>query len=618
MQQKQQPPPGDQADSPSPSEEHEGRWWLVAQMAPLDPRSNHEIAVIREVAGEELDQTKKANKLLRRFASITSYARLVDLYNQLVAFYERDGSLVAKSAAMNRAVQSLGVAAHRFVEDLQMDIASEFGIPSQAESITTSADNEFLHPNLRMLVEMHRINGDIFKIEEEVVAIDSDSLSSLPVSFATTPTVTNLLSGLQIGLAIAQRLVGHYLLTFKSPIEEASLMLRRLAAEVPDGSPALIRAEGLDSERETESVSLGRTTIDGFALEEGRQLHRALRLSEKLLKTAIQIPNHPFTELSTTGVKATPPSNRSSDSSDGSLNEARHNAESNDSVIIEWYALIDHAVDFNDKLERAWSGALDGALAASAYDELEARFSSVFLVLNRLVTTSDQEVAETGADPKIDVFPLPYDRIVQLSAVPSLEQRWRQLQVALLEVLQSTLNSLRALKEPSARRINLITGHQESWWEAGAFQFLRAQCRLLARICDEQLAAKADLLGEDFRRGIQPWNTYLQLAGAAYRNGDPEAAVLHAYIALNKRMQAEGDERPEAIIEWLAANSPTQNEAKLLKLVIEAATAFREGKPIDIGAVLLFAPYALELIQAVCLDEAIFRSSVRKEENDEP
>jgi hypothetical protein len=76
------------------------RWWLVTQLPPTDPGRKTDLEILCEVDADEACETREANALLARLAGVAPYARLVELYEELVEALGRDASAKHRAAQM--------------------------------------------------------------------------------------------------------------------------------------------------------------------------------------------------------------------------------------------------------------------------------------------------------------------------------------------------------------------------------------------------------------------------------------------------------------------------------------------------------------------------------------
>jgi hypothetical protein len=601
------------------------RWWLITQLPTLKADSKADLTIVRQLSDEEVSTVRRANGLLNRLVSAAPYARVVESFAEMLASLSGRSTPERKAADLNRAARALGRIGAALAGDLQASAREDFGEGDGLRTLDEAIREESARVPYRLLVAVGGLTEGPFVAVDGDVGNDPAAIAALRASVPEVTPAVDLIGSLRVGVVIAQRLIGRQLEIYRDQIEESALYLRRLAAEVPDGAPALMRADELDPA--SGKLSLGKISLDPLALDSAVVLHRALRHSQALLAET--------SELALTATSETTPSasdertrrdegtavevsqdegepaeqrsvgREASDEGSAANSDApepppggRHNQ------VVDLQALAQHVTELTVELERAWSAALEPSALADAQSELGARFSSLLHSIQRCVAAGDRALKESGRDTQISAFPLPESQLSELTFTPDDERRWRQYQLAELEALNALLEALKGLQAPSAHRMTLATGEVESWWEAGAFELVRARVRLLARVSAAASAAEAALLersaGDKQQRDFFE---RLQLATEALSHGDPEGALVHGFAALRQRAALGTDPVPDDLLDRLAADPRLAAEAPLLGLLHEAAATLGSGLGLDIGAAVLVAPRALALLGRLCLLE---------------
>lgn len=632
------------------------KWWLITQLPPSKVGSKGDLEILREVESDELEETRKANALLTRLAGAAPYARLVELYQEIELAIGRGSSPKRTAADMNRAVRALGKVAAALPDELRRH-AADLG-EDELAALERAIAEECERVPFRVLVAVGALDSGPFAPVEGGAANDAAAIMALAAVVTEVTPAINLVGTLRTGVLVAQRLIGRQLGIYEERLNEASLFLRRLAAEIPDGAPALMRADRLDLS--TGKLEIGQATFDPLALDKAVYLHRALRLAQPLLKAtdaAAVVRNEgaegaeatdAMTADATDAIEAAeavpteqgadvdvPPTvsaavvdEASAEGGDGEEGEALADPEvaavepppgAREDQVLDLRALAAHASELTDELEHVWSDALEPEALAAAQEELNARFASLLYSLQRRVAAADRALRSAGIDPQIPAFPLPPEDLARLTFTPDEERRWRQLQIAEVESLMALLAAVEAMRTPSAHRVTLATGATESWWEAGAFALVRARLRLLVRVSDAAAAAESRVMKQEVSEQDNAHDFFdrLRLAGEAVGNGDPEAALVHGLIALRLRVELEGVEPPGDLLERLANDVRLGDEATLLRLLAEAAATLGAGRALDVGAAVLVVPRALVLIGRLCLETPeILLAALQAEETD--
>jgi hypothetical protein len=635
------------------SNEHESaaKWWLITQLPPSNAGSQGELDILREVASDELRQTQAANALLTRLAHAAPYARLVELYHEIELAIGRGSSPKRTAADMNRAARALGKVAASFPEELRRHAPDGLS-EGELAALEQAIQEECARAPFRVLVAVGALASGPFAAVDGGAANDPAAIAALTAVVAEVMPAINLTRTLRTGVLVAQRLIGRQLEIYEEAVNEASLFLRRLAAEVADGVPALMRADQLDPS--TGKIEIGQATFEQLALDKAIYLHRALRLARPLLQAtagAAVVPTEAAEAEATADlpadvtdpvdseeplaatVAADEPSEDGEESAEGREGEALADPEAaaaepppgaREDQLLDLRALAAHASELTDELEHAWSDALEPEALTAAQTEFNARFASLLYSLQRRVAAADRTLRSAGIDPEVAAFPLPADDLARLTFTPDEERRWRQLQMAELESLMALLVAVEAMRAPSAHRVTLATGATESWWEAGAFALVRARLRLLVRVSEAAAAAESQVMKQAVSEedgapqdGPHDFFDRLRFAGEALGNGDPEAALVHGLIALRLRVELEGVELPDDLLERLADDVRLGDEAPLLRLLAEAAATLGAGRALDVGAAVLVVPRALGLIGRLCLEmPEILLAARRVEETD--
>jgi hypothetical protein len=584
----------------------------VTQLPPSRPGSKGDLEILREVSEEEERLTREANALLGRLVSAAPYARLVELYEELTEALGRDASPTRRASEMNRAARALGKVAAELPDNLRRHARDDFDSGSGNEQeLEAAIAEETERVPFRLLVAVGKLAQRPFAPVAGGVVNDGEAVTTLAAAAPELQPDVDLVTVLRAGVVVAQRLIGRQLQIYEERIDEASLYLRRLAAEVADGAPALMRADDFDPERG--ETNFGRTTFDPLALDKALYLHRALRHARELLKATGGGGNAPTDDAPegaerdreaaelVPGAPTAPTSEAGQPAADPEEAPQPPPGDREDQVL-DLRALAQQATAFTDELEKAWSAALDEALLAAAEEEMNARYASLLRSVQRRVAAGDRALRAAGVDPQVPAYPLAVEEIARLSLEPDDERRWRQLQLAELDALVLLLAALEAMRAPSAQTIYLDEQRVETWWEAGAFALVRDRVGLLVRVSEQAALAEAAVMNTSFDSAPPAFFDRLRLAAKALEHGDVEAALVHARLALPLRAALECDSVPDDLLERLANDPRLVDDAPLLRLLEQAATKLAAGEALDIGTATLVAPRALAVVGRLCLE----------------
>jgi hypothetical protein len=592
-------------------------WWLAAMLPPLEVGISISLTFIREVDGEELSRTQKANSFLRRLSDATSYAQLVELFGHLEqsAVPKNNKPLRRVAMEMNRAAHVLSRAAKEVPDNMRQQITLEYGPDtSKSNQFEQAINEESSHPTFKILVGLAELDQGPFIVDGGQIICDPTSIAILRGSVPDIPAEINLLAALRTGLLIMQRLVGRQLQINQERIEASSLALRQLAVQVPDGTAALIRISR--QSQASGSTSLGPMSPEPLALDAAAILHRALRISYQLLQgpqTTGAFNHQPSVSGNGPGPSgetkagAEDPKQQTSNEGDaeqGAAGAARHSETSAADAVFDMGTLAAHTTDLADSLEMAWSAAMPLDKLEEAQQEMMARFNSLVVSIQRRVTASEASIRAAGIDTRLPADPLPLQEIARLSFEPDPLQRWRQLQLAELEALKLLLSALQPMRSPSGRRISFPSGEVETWWEAGAFELLRSCARLLANLSDQTMAAASAVTGSPaFSPSVGSFMEPLRQASNALLRGDVVGALVHAQLAIIERAAFDSSTVPEDLMDRLAEDARLASSVPILALLKEAILKISHGKRVDTGVATLLSAPAINLAQHLCLRE---------------
>jgi hypothetical protein len=609
------------------SNDSQGKWWLATQLPPSNGATAMTIDIVRRISSPEIDQVRQANAFLTRLAAVAPYAKLIELFRQFQQASVSDGKRSAERITidMNEAAKAISRVAKMFPGDVERDASADFNPDStEFQQIKLALEQECSKPVYRMLTCISGLAKGPFKAVATDVVIDPASLAAFREIDPNMPQNAALGALIYGGIIVAERLIGRQLKVYEPKISAASLLIRQLAAEVPDGQPVLIRADQLDEAgplRETAPM-----VPEPLSLGSAQQLHRAIRLTGALLaKTeeaatptaAVSAHDAPPPATSDLGSgHSAKAADTPGDQSDG--NRATPPEEQPSESPVDLRALAKHATDLADSLERAWSDALSPDALGTARADLEARIQSLLAAIQRQVSATERELRDAGIDTRLGTFPPSLAEIETLSYEPDARQRWLQAQIAQMDALASLLEAVNAMRAPSARRISMPSGAVETWWEAGAFGTLRARAQLLVQIsiqvklAADEITGQSQGDGQSFRRLFDT----LLAARECWSHGDPIGAVSHARRVIMERAALTVPDVPSDLIERLASDARLADDAAVLRLMQETAFRIFRGADVDVSIATIIAPRAINTAHKLCFEmPAVINDACSNTEN---
>jgi len=157
----------------------------------------------------------------------------------------------------------------------------------------------------------------------------------------------------------------------------------------------------------------------------------------------------------------------------------------------------------------------------------------------------------------------------------------------------------KAIQEPSTTTISIGPDERvERFWDAGAFRLLDVRLEHLRRLLGEHEQCLRHRQGEvSDRDAIGTAFQRLQLASRALASADPEAALMHAWLAAIVMFpDTSPDELAATIGELARGNSNLRPFAEAGQRALELAQRLCDGKPVDLGAVSLLAEMAVGIV----------------------
>lgn len=604
------------------SRDSEDHWVLAAMIAPAEEGGSTSVTEVRALEPAETEKARAANALIGRLSGAASYQRLVELFQQLAAAGSKGASPARLAKNMNSAVMALARAGASYEEELLQPALADFAEEADTlERLRSDVGLERAHPPFQLLLGIAELPEGPFSASEEGVVLSAEAIEILRVRVPECTENTNVIATLTSALLLAQRMLALLLSAYSDRIDEASLTIRLLAAEVLEGGPVLLRVAKAD---EADAGKL-QMTPEPLNLDNAALLVHARRQATLLLATTTTDQPSARAAEQSQGPSAESPAAQGETfaAADPEFVDAPSPAPREQATlkpeatadgvegaaaaqVLDLEALAEYVTRLPE-LERVWSEGLDQAELAQAHEDMEAKFRSLLSVLQRQASARDSELAAAGKEVLIPAYPLPDEDLANLTFAPDPEQRLRQLQIAQVEALMLLLQAIEGMRRPSMRRLTFSqegSGSLETWWASGGFAFLRQRLKLVSTLSNEVDAVAKSRIDERSGPTPDPGGDVfdrLKLAEDALLRGDPDACLVHSALALRARAELEA-EVPDDLLERLSANARLGSQGILLARLAEAVQSLAAGHPLDLGAAHTIAPRVLQLVGQLCLD----------------
>lgn len=629
--------------------------WMIAGQTPRgDGSGAPSIHVGREIVGEELEQLNASIDLLQKLSGMDAYkraAQLLGVYRQeceelggrerpppaaLLTPLGRSASAVI--AALARVPEHILTCAG---ESLAEDDGELDGLRKHVRELEGSE-------TWRLAMTLEQPLGDARRslcFEDGQLLVRAEPLQAMaatvgvePDSFS--PVIAVLLAG---GMNVAQMMTARQLLACRAPIRDASLRVRRLAAEVLIGAPALLGFPA--GQRPSESMSL---THRALPLVEIIALQQALMRAPTLLGISQQGPAAKDAEASFEKADDAATAHEDLDNENaGDASSAKRDPGADRAAAgsqmpgsgaigppppatepqpLDFGVLVDYLSRLPAETERAWSKALEADLLDESGQVLTAQWRSLLATLYREVTCAEERMRARGIDPAMSASPEDPAVLQHLRLDGEPLDEWRALTVAQMRALIGVAKGIGGLTEPRAP-FGLGGPDELTWWEAGAFALLRRRAAQLARVSSQLLEAERALEPHTSAGAAPtmpltgPWRERLDLADEAVLRGDPEAAVFHLRVALRERAAQLAEvavtDVPDDLESRLAGDPELADLAAGLQLLGEVGTRLGEGRTVSLGLTLPVAELMLAPIARLCLSlsAALIRATRSETQN---
>jgi hypothetical protein len=532
-----------------------------------DEQGHHSITAIRDLSIKEIEEIEDADDLVIKAGNATAWQRAHHLFavtmEAITALQEADPAGPGEIERVRAAAGSLVSALAALAKELEANVATygtadvQSGFAEHAQEVRDSAA-------WREVSEIADKSAGSFKAAQTDTVWQRDSDAAV---LSVPGVVTEAIQA-------AQALLAHHYRAIEPAVSEAAKLLLRIKAEVPGGIPAIVE---FTIEGDTPTNLKPRQ----LALDRIRPAMHAARVSARLTEQPTEQEGESSDETDKGGAL---PEQQPDDDSDSDRNvdfDTDGEGEERAQEPVEFEALFGMARTLDSDLEKAWSAALDEALAEPAIETQLAGVFSLISALQRKLARQAQEMTSAGIDSRMEEWPLSEERLAALDPSPAAEERSKQSGLAQLNAFVEVLETFEGLQKPANITISINPDGEsvERFWSAGAFALLKDRLWLLERLTREQDrdvaaaiagqkegepgAAQSADLGDSFER--------LRLATQVLTHGDPEAALFHGMLILTRALGVPIEQMAEKL-----AEDPGQGERQLSEKEIKIVTMAAE------------------------------------------
>ena len=571
-----------------------------------DEQGHHSVTSIRDLTIEEVEEIEDADDLVIKAGNAAAWQRAHHLFkvtmDAIANLQEADppgpGEIERVRAAAGSLVKALAALAKELEANVQAYGASEVqgDFSEHAEGVR---------------------NSDTWRLVSEIADKDAGSFKAAPTDTvwqrASNGAVLNVPDIAFEAIRAGQDLLAHHYRAIEPSVTEAAKLLLGVKAEAPGGIPAIVE---FTIEGETPTNFKPRQ----LALDRIEPAMRAVRMSSRLAEQEGVIEHggeeteaEPEVEVTAKPAAAGEEADFGGDAAGdvGAEENASEEGDENGQEPVELSALFALARTLDSDLEKAWSAALDKALAAPAIESQLAAVYSLVSALQRNLARQAQEMASAGVDSRMEEWPLSEGRLAALNPAPNTEERSKQSGLAQLNAFVDVIETFEDLQKPANITVSFNQEGEsvERFWSAGAFALLKDRLWLLERLTREQDrdVAAAIVPQETESSGEAPADTggafeRLRLGTRALTHGDPEAAIFHGLLAIAGALGVPSEEITGKLVEdpGEGENPLSEQESQILTMAIGVIARSQSGAP-DLPLATLLAKATLRAAHKLTL-----------------
>ena len=537
-----------------------------------DEQGHHSITGIRDLSTEEIARIEDADDLVIKAGNAAAWQRAHHLFavtmEEIAALQEADPPGPGEIERVRAAAGSLVSALAALAKELEANVAT-YGTAGVQSGFAEHAEEARDSAAWRKVSEIADKSAGSFMAAQTGAVWQRDSDAAvLSVPGVVTEAIQE-----------AQALLAHHYRAIEPAVSEAAKLLLRIKAEVPGGIPAIVE---FTIEGDTPTNLKPRQ----LALDRIRPAMRAARVSSRFAEQTTEKGGDVEAESSDETNRGETPTEPQPDGDSDSDPNVEVDADSEEEPTkraqepVEFKALFRVGRTLDSDLEKAWSAALDEALAEPAIETQLAGVFSLISALQSKLAKQAQEMAGAGIDSRMEEWPLSEERLAALDTSPDAEERSKQSGLAQLDAFVEVLETFKGLQKPANITISINPDGEsiERFWSAGAFALLKDKLWLLERLTREQDRDVAAAIAEQ-KEGEPSATQSAELADAFERlrlatqiltHGDPEAALFHGMLILTEALGVPIEQIAEKL-----AKDPGEGEHQLseeeIKIVAMAA-----------------------------------------------
>ncbi len=550
-----------------------------------DAQGHHSVTAIRDLSDEEIAEIEGADELVIKAGNAAAWQRAHHLF-----------SVTMDAIADLQEADPLGPGEIERVRAASVSLATALAaLAIELEGNVKTYGAEEVQSDFAEHAEQVR-NSDTWRSVSEIADKDAGSFKAGPTGTVwqrdSDGAVVSVPGVAFEAIGAGQDLLAHHYRAIEPAVTEAAKLLLRVKAEAPGGIPAIVEftIEG-DTPTNLKPRQLALARI-GPAMHAAR-MSSELGEQEEGEATPVEVPEveEQAVPAMTAGLEgasetAEPGGDPEPDPEPKSEEEDEAGQEP-----VELNALFALARTLDSDLEKAWSLALDEALATPAIDTQLAAVYSLVSALQRKLARQAQEMASAGVDSRMEEWPLSEERLAALDPSPDAEGRSKQSGLAQLNAFVDVMEMFEGLQKPANITISFNQEGEsvERFWSAGAFALLKDRLWLLERLTREQdrdvaaattpqeAGSSDDPPAADIRDAFER----MRLATRALAHGDPEAAIFHGLLTVSLALGVPSEEIAEKLAEdpGEGENRLSEEEIQILKRAAEVVSRAQSGAP---------------------------------------
>ncbi len=586
--------------------------WRLAGQIP-QPQGAPVIEIHRPLTQAELTEFDQAAEIINRLSANAAYARAVQLLGVADQQHEsqvaRDrpappAALGPLAAAIGAVCAALTEVPHDLLAHAQRDLPE-----NQYEGLAATVAELRDSSRWRGAISLAPVMGDRranLTVRDGALHLTDAANAKVEAEVGADVGDAAVIERLRGAVLVAQQMTVHWILAYEELIDRRALFLRRLAAEVPLGAPAVFLTAA------AEDAQSSNISFKSFPLDRIVALYVAIRQSEQWLaqasKESAEHGGDQGAEPDLGGDEGDLADTGDADGANDVADSDGAGAPAGNTVPLDFASLVSFAERLPTEVERAWSEALNQVGLDEAHAELSSRWHSVLVGAARMAQRDEAESKVAGVHTRLPFMPGDPRALEILDIDGDVQSQWVTATLGQMTGLQALVESFQRLMNKGGGEPLMHSPDDPSWWESGAFAETRGRGFGLLRLTTEvDVALRARLSDSDSAPVVPPparWADRLRLAADASDRGDWEASVIHLWIAVRERAsQLAGValwELPDDFEERVAADPEVVEMASGFTLLRDLARRALTGVPAPLGFYVLAATILIEPLRRVC------------------